>query len=45
MCIRDSYMVGQKQGEYIEEALNLKEEKGPFNIELVAGAPDDNNVA
>ena len=37
-------MVGQKQGEYIEEALNLKEEKGPFNIELVAGAPDDNNA-
>lgn len=40
----DNYMVGQKQGEYIEEALNLKEEKGPFNIELVAGAPDDNNA-
>ena len=40
----DNYMVGQKQGEYIVEALNLEEEKGPFNIELVAGAPDDNNA-
>lgn len=40
----DNYMVGQKQGEYIVEALNLEEEEGPFNLEIVAGAPDDNNA-
>ncbi len=32
------------QGEYIVEALNLEEEEGPFNIELFAGSPDDNNA-
>ncbi|MDY2918629.1 MAG: multiple monosaccharide ABC transporter substrate-binding protein [Anaerococcus sp.] len=36
--------VGRIQGRYIEEALKLKEEKGPFNIELVTGPLDDNNV-
>ncbi len=40
----DNYMVGQKQGEYIVDALNLEEEDGPFNLEIVAGAPDDNNA-
>lgn len=36
--------VGKLQGEYIENALNLKEETGPFKIELVTGPLDDNNV-
>ncbi|GIN13419.1 sugar ABC transporter substrate-binding protein [Shouchella clausii] len=40
----DNYKVGVLQGEYIVEALNLEEEEGPFNIELFAGSPDDNNA-
>ena len=40
----DNYKVGQKQGEYIEKELNLKTEKGPFNIEITAGDPGDNNA-
>ena len=40
----DNYKVGTFQGEYIRDALKLDTEAGPFNIELVTGAPDDNNV-
>ncbi|MDR1448719.1 MAG: sugar-binding protein [Propionibacteriaceae bacterium] len=40
----DNYMVGQLQGQYIEEALNLKTADGPFNLEPFAGSPDDNNA-
>lgn len=40
----DNYMVGQKQGQYIEEKLGLKEGKGPFNLEIVTGDPGDNNA-
>jgi len=40
----DNYKVGQLQGKYIEEKLGLKEGKGPYNIELFAGSPDDNNA-
>lgn len=40
----DNYLVGKKQGEYIEEALNLKNASGPFNIELFTGDPGDNNA-
>lgn len=40
----DNNKVGTMQGEYIRDALKLDTEKGPFNIELVTGAPDDNNV-
>ncbi|MDD6328637.1 MAG: sugar ABC transporter substrate-binding protein, partial [Lachnospiraceae bacterium] len=40
----DNYMVGTKQGEYIEEKLDLKNAAGPFNIELVTGDPGDNNA-
>lgn len=39
----DNQMVGRLQGEYIEKALDLKNAKGPFNIELFTGSPDDNN--
>jgi ABC-type xylose transport system substrate-binding protein len=28
----------------IEKELGLKEGKGPFNIELFGGSPDDNNA-
>lgn len=40
----DNYMVGTKQGEYIEDKLNLANAAGPFNIELVTGDPGDNNA-
>lgn len=40
----DNFKVGVIQGKYIEEKLNLKKAKGPFNIELFAGSPDDNNA-
>jgi putative multiple sugar transport system substrate-binding protein len=40
----DNFKVGTLQGSYIEAKLNLKSAAGPFNIELVTGAPDDNNV-
>lgn len=40
----DNYKVGTIQGKFIEEKLGLAEGKGPFNIELFAGSPDDNNA-
>ena len=40
----DNFQVGVIQGQYIETALNLKTEKGPFNIELFTGDPADNNA-
>ena len=40
----DNYMVGQKQGQFIEEKLGLKEGKGPFNLEIVTGDPGDSNA-
>lgn len=40
----DNFQVGVIQGKYIEEKLGLKENDGPFNIELFAGSPDDNNA-
>ena len=40
----DNYKVGQFQGNYIKDSLDLDNQAGPFNIELVTGAPDDNNV-
>ena len=40
----DNYMVGTKQGEYLEEKLGLKSGAGPFNIELITGDPGDNNA-
>jgi len=40
----DNFKVGVLQASYIETALALKDGKGPFNIELFAGSPDDNNA-
>jgi putative multiple sugar transport system substrate-binding protein len=40
----DNLKVGVLQGTYIVDKLGLKEGKGPFNIELFAGSPDDNNA-
>lgn len=39
----DNQKVGEMQGQFIEEKLDLKNQAGPFNIELFTGAPDDNN--
>ncbi|AEP01528.1 sugar ABC transporter substrate-binding protein [Weizmannia coagulans] len=39
----DNYKVGVIQAKYIEDKLGLKQNKGPFNIELFGGSPDDNN--
>ena len=41
----DNYMVGQLQGKYIVEALDLDNANGSFNIEITAGDPTDNNAA
>lgn len=40
----DNFKVGVIQGQYIEEKAGLKAGKGPLNIELFAGSPDDNNA-
>lgn len=40
----DNWLVGVKQGEFIEEALDLKNAAGPFNIEFITGDPGDNNI-
>ncbi|MDR1019097.1 MAG: sugar-binding protein [Lachnospiraceae bacterium] len=40
----DNYKVGQAQGTYLKDTLKLDTEKGPFNIELFAGDPGDNNA-
>ena len=40
----DNYMVGTVQGNYIKDALDLDNAEGPFNMEITAGAPDDNNA-
>ena len=40
----DNFQVGVLQAQSIEKELGLKEGKGPFNIELFGGSPDDNNA-
>nr|WP_281243464.1 multiple monosaccharide ABC transporter substrate-binding protein [Evansella caseinilytica] len=40
----DNFKVGVLQASYIEENLGLADGEGPFNIELFAGSPDDNNA-
>lgn len=39
----DNYKVGQKQGEYLAEALDLESAAEPKNIEMFTGDPADNN--
>lgn len=39
----DNYKVGVAQAQYIIDKLDLKNSKGPFNIELFGGSLDDNN--
>ena len=40
----DNFQVGVYQANSIVDALGLKDGKGPFNIELFGGSPDDNNA-
>ncbi|MGL5190260.1 MAG: multiple monosaccharide ABC transporter substrate-binding protein [Cetobacterium sp.] len=40
----DNFKVGVLEGQYIENALGLKTNPGPFTIELFGGSPDDNNA-
>ncbi len=40
----DNFQVGVLQAQSIEKELGLKEGKGPFNIELFGGSPDDPNA-
>ena len=40
----DNWLVGVKQGQFIEEKLDLANAAGPFNIEYITGDPGDNNI-
>lgn len=40
----DNFQVGVLQAQSIVKALGLPDAKGPFNIELFGGSPDDNNA-
>ncbi len=40
----DNFQVGVLQAGTLVDALGLKDGKGPFNIELFGGSPDDNNA-
>ncbi|MCR5629126.1 MAG: sugar-binding protein [Eubacterium sp.] len=40
----DNYRVGQLQGEFVRDQLDLENAAGPFNIEFTAGDPADNNA-
>ncbi|MBE5807537.1 MAG: sugar ABC transporter substrate-binding protein [Clostridiales bacterium] len=40
----DNYMVGTVQGTYIKDTLDLDNAEGPFNMEITAGDPGDNNA-
>jgi len=40
----DNFEVGVIQGTFIRDALDLEKAAEPFNIEIFAGSPDDNNA-
>ena len=40
----DNFKVGVLQGTSLIDAMGLKDGKGPLNIELFGGSPDDNNA-
>ncbi|MFH5881327.1 multiple monosaccharide ABC transporter substrate-binding protein [Liberiplasma polymorphum] len=40
----DNFGVGVLMGQGIVDGLDLENEAGPFNVELFAGSPDDNNT-
>ncbi|MBW8487202.1 substrate-binding domain-containing protein [Actinomadura parmotrematis] len=41
----DNFKVGQLQGQALLDGMKAKKPKGPWNIELFSGSPDDNNSA
>ena len=40
----DNYKVGTVQGTYVKDTLDLDNAEGPFNLEITAGDPGDNNA-
>ena len=40
----DNFKVGQLQGQALLDGMMAKKPNGPYNIELFAGSPDDNNA-
>ena len=40
----DNFKVGQLQGQALLDGLKAKKPNGPYNVELFAGSPDDNNA-
>ncbi|GAA2523321.1 sugar ABC transporter substrate-binding protein [Winogradskya consettensis] len=40
----DNFKVGQLQGQALLDGMKAKKPTGPYNIELFAGSPDDNNA-
>lgn len=40
----DNFLVGQMQGEFVRDALDLNNQDGPFYIEFFTGDPGDNNI-
>ncbi|HSK68614.1 MAG TPA: multiple monosaccharide ABC transporter substrate-binding protein [Candidatus Limnocylindria bacterium] len=40
----DNYKVGQLQGQFLIDTLDLENAEGPFNFEVFAGSPDDSNA-
>ncbi|MCL2248187.1 MAG: sugar-binding protein [Oscillospiraceae bacterium] len=40
----DNFRVGQMQGEFLRDALDLPNQPGPFYIEFFTGDPGDNNI-
>jgi len=40
----DNFKVGQIQGQFVKDKLDLDNAAGPFNIEFTAGDPGDNNA-
>ncbi len=40
----DNFKVGTLTAQYIVDKLGLPEAKGPFNMEIFSGSPDDNNA-
>ncbi|QGF25101.1 substrate-binding domain-containing protein [Raineyella fluvialis] len=41
----DNFRVGVMQGEFLAQRLGLTAGRGPFNVELFGGSPDDPNAA
>ena len=40
----DNFKVGQLQGQALLDGMMAKKPNGPYNVELFAGSPDDNNA-